>query len=105
MNGVSTTWRPRSSSGTRTVSFTGRRRSGSTGIFRPTARQAANFERMGLTIVQVDAFTSTPYAGNPAAGGVVPAARGERWVPDVAPEKKLSATGLLGAEKNGHPLR
>src|SRR3989442_507011 len=71
-----TTWRPRSSSGTRTVSFTGRRRSGSTGIFRPTARQAANLERMGLNIVQGDAFTSTPYAGNPAAVCGLPEALG-----------------------------
>src|SRR3989441_143932 len=93
-----TTWRPRSSSGTRTVSFTGRRRSGSTGIFRPTARQAANLERMGLTIVQVDAFTSTPYAGNPAAVCVLPAARDERWMQDVAREMNLSETAFLVAE-------
>src|SRR6266516_60417 len=100
-----TTWRLRSSSGTRTASFTGRRRSDWTDTCRPTARQAANLERMGLPIVQVDAFTSTPYAGNPAAVCVLPAARDERWMQDVAREMNLSETAFLLAENSGYRLR
>src|SRR6266702_6175627 len=100
-----TTWRLRSSSGTRTASFTGRRRSDWTDTCRPTARQAANLERMGLPIVQVDAFTSTPYAGNPAAVCVLPAARDERWMQDVAREMNLSETAFLVAENSGYRLR
>src|SRR2546430_755441 len=100
-----TTWRLRSSSGTRTASFTGRRRSDWTDTCRPTARQAANLERMGLPIVQVDAFTSKPYAGNPAAVCVLPAARDERWMQDVAREMNLSETAFLLAENTGYRLR
>ena len=60
---------------------------------------------MGLTIVQVDAFTSTPYAGNPAAVCVLPAARDERWMQDVAREMNLSETAFLVAENTGYRLR
>src|SRR5438876_8968348 len=34
---------------------------------------------MGLRIVQVDAFTDTPFAGNPAAVCVLPAPREDQW--------------------------
>ncbi|HYU00113.1 MAG TPA: PhzF family phenazine biosynthesis protein [Gemmatimonadales bacterium] len=60
---------------------------------------------MGLPIVQVDAFTSTPYAGNPAAVCVLPAARDERWMQDVAREMNLSETAFLLAENSGYRLR
>src|SRR6266516_4065068 len=100
-----TTWRLRSSSGTRTASFTGRRRSDWTDTCRPTARQAANLERMGLPIVQVDAFTSTPYAGNPWAVCVLPASRDEHWMQGVAREMNLSETAFLLAENSGYRLR
>src|SRR5256885_5512872 len=60
---------------------------------------------MGLTIVQVDAFTSTPFAGNPAAVCVLPAARDERWMQDVAREMNLSETAFLLAENTGYRLR
>ena len=60
---------------------------------------------MGLTIVQVDAFTSTPYAGNPAAVCVLPMARDERWMQDVAREMNLSETAFLLAEDDGYRLR
>jgi PhzF family phenazine biosynthesis protein len=60
---------------------------------------------MGLTIVQVDAFTSTPFAGNPAAVCVLPAAREERWMQDVAREMNLSETAFLLLENNGYRLR
>src|SRR5438094_8569324 len=60
---------------------------------------------MGLTIVQVDAFTSTPYAGNPAAVCVLPMARDGRWMQDVAREMNLSETAFLLAEDDGYRLR
>ena len=60
---------------------------------------------MGLTIVQVDVFTSTPYAGNPAAVCVLPMARDERWMQDVAREMNLSETAFLLAEDDGYRLR
>src|SRR6266516_5513928 len=60
---------------------------------------------MGLTIVQVDAFTSTPFAGNPAAVCVLPAPRDERWMQDVAREMNLSETAFLLPENTGYRLR
>src|SRR5438309_2188004 len=60
---------------------------------------------MGLTIVKVDAFTSTPFAGNPAAVCVLPAPRDERWMQDVAREMNLSETAFLLAENTGYRLR
>src|SRR5437773_11890981 len=50
---------------------------------------------MGIRIVQVDAFTSTPFAGNPAAVCVLPAPRDERWMQSVAQEMNLSETAFL----------
>src|SRR6266436_5023650 len=60
---------------------------------------------MGLTIVQVDAFTSTPFAGNPAAVCVLPAPRDERWMQDVACEMNLAETAFLHPENEGYRLR
>src|SRR5213082_2150927 len=60
---------------------------------------------MGIRIVQVDAFTSTPFAGNPAAVCVLPAVRDERWMQDVAREMNLSETAFLLAEDTGYRLR
>src|SRR5256885_7797176 len=60
---------------------------------------------MGLTIVQVDAFTSTRFAGNPAAVCVLPAPRDERWMQDVAREMNLSETSFLLPENTGYRLR
>lgn len=38
---------------------------------------------MGLPIVQVDAFTRTPFSGNPAAVCVLPQPADERWMQAV----------------------
>ena len=35
---------------------------------------------MGLKIVHVDAFTDTPFAGNPAAVCILPTVQDERWM-------------------------
>src|SRR4051794_40620499 len=50
---------------------------------------------MPVRIVQVDAFTSRPFAGNPAAVCVLPEAPPEPWMRDVAREMNLSETAFL----------
>jgi PhzF family phenazine biosynthesis protein len=60
---------------------------------------------MGLRIIQVDAFTNRPYAGNPAAVCVLPEPRDERWMHDVAREMNLSETAFLHKQADGFSLR
>lgn len=50
---------------------------------------------MSLQITQVDAFTDKPFAGNPAAVCVLPAARDEAWYQAVAREMNLAETAFL----------
>lgn len=60
---------------------------------------------MPFRIVQVDAFTSRPFGGNPAAVCVLPAAASEEWMRDVAREMNLSETAFLHPENGGYRLR
>jgi len=60
---------------------------------------------MGLAIVQVDAFTDTPFKGNPAAVCVLPAPRDEAWMQAVAREMNLSETAFLQPQDGGFALR
>ena len=60
---------------------------------------------MSLTIYQVDAFTDKPFAGNPAAVCVLPEARDEGWMQNVACEMNLSETAFLLREDDGFGLR
>ena len=60
---------------------------------------------MGLTVVQVDAFTDTPFAGNPAAVCLLPEPRDERWMQHVARELNLSETAFLHRREDGFDLR
>ena len=60
---------------------------------------------MPVHIVQVDAFTSRPFAGNPAAVCVLPAPANEGWMRDVAREMNLSETAFLHPESGGYRLR
>jgi PhzF family phenazine biosynthesis protein len=60
---------------------------------------------MPARIVQVDAFTSKPFAGNPAAVCVLPAVPNEEWMRDVAREMNLSETAFLHPENGGYRLR
>ena len=60
---------------------------------------------MGLRIVQVDAFTATPFAGNPAAVCVLPAPREAPWMQHVAREMNLSETAFLCPRPDGFDLR
>ena len=52
-------------------------------------------------IVQVDAFTSEPYRGNPAAVCVTPEPRPESWMRDVAREMNLAETAFLVPKPDG----
>ena len=54
-----------------------------------------------VEITQVDAFTDVPFAGNPAAVCILPSARDERWMRDVAREMNLSETAFLAPRPDG----
>ncbi len=60
---------------------------------------------MGQPILQVDAFTQEPFAGNPAAVCVLPEPRPERWMQQVAAEMNLSETAFLHRQGDGFALR
>lgn len=60
---------------------------------------------MAQTIIQVDAFTATPFAGNPAAVCVLPAPQPEQWMQKVAQEMNLSETAFLIRQDDGFNLR
>lgn len=60
---------------------------------------------MGLAIVQVDAFTNTPFAGNPAAVCVLSEPQADEWMQDVAQEMNLSETAFLVRQADGFNLR
>ncbi|MEH2433812.1 MAG: PhzF family phenazine biosynthesis protein [Nostoc sp.] len=61
---------------------------------------------MGQTITQVDAFTNTPFAGNPAAVCVLPTPQNERWMQNVAQEMNLAETAfLVRIQDDGFNLR
>lgn len=51
--------------------------------------------RMALPIYTVDAFTPTPFAGNPAAVCLLPDARDDQWMHNVAREMNLSETAFV----------
>ncbi len=61
---------------------------------------------MPLTITQVDAFTSEPFGGNPAAVCLLPAPADAVWMQKVAGEMNLSETAfLVRREADGFDLR
>jgi PhzF family phenazine biosynthesis protein len=60
---------------------------------------------MGLKIYQVDAFTDTPFAGNPAGVCVLPKTADDSWMQNVAREMNLSETAFLVKQDNGFNLR
>ena len=60
---------------------------------------------MGQKITQVDAFTATPFAGNPAAVCVLKEAAGEEWMRNVAREMNLSETAFLYPHEDEFNLR
>lgn len=60
---------------------------------------------MSTRIVQVDAFTDTPFAGNPAAVCILSEVRDDQWMQLVAREMNLSETAFLVREAEGFQLR
>ena len=60
---------------------------------------------MGARMVQVDAFTPTPFAGNPAAVCLLDQPADESWMQLVAREMNLSETAFLVPEADGFRLR
>jgi PhzF family phenazine biosynthesis protein len=59
----------------------------------------------GIEIVQVDAFTDRPFAGNPAAVCILAAPGDEAWMQAVAAEINLSETAFLWPDGDGWRLR
>ncbi len=60
---------------------------------------------MATPIIQVDAFTSVPFGGNPAAVCVLAAPRPVAWMQNVAREMNLSETAFLDPREGGYNLR
>jgi PhzF family phenazine biosynthesis protein len=60
---------------------------------------------MPIRIVQVDAFTNRPFAGNPAAVCVLAQPKPESWMRDVAREMNLSETAFLTPRDGDFDLR
>jgi PhzF family phenazine biosynthesis protein len=60
---------------------------------------------MGHRFTQVDAFTSRPFTGNPAAVIILADLPPDSWLQDVAREMNLSETAFLLPHEDGYDLR
>jgi PhzF family phenazine biosynthesis protein len=60
---------------------------------------------MSLPLFHVDAFTSTPFAGNAAAVCILDGPREDVWLQHVAGEMNLAATAFLYPQDDGYHLR
>ena len=60
---------------------------------------------MTVKIYQVDAFTSTPFGGNPAGVCILQGPVPEEWMRNVAREMNLSETAFLLPQADGYNLR
>jgi PhzF family phenazine biosynthesis protein len=60
---------------------------------------------MSQTIIQVDAFTDRPFAGNPAGVCVLNGPADAGWMQQVASEMNLAETAFLYQEDAGYHLR
>ncbi len=60
---------------------------------------------MSTKIYQVDAFSSTPFAGNPAGVCILEAPAEEEWMRNTAREMNLSETAFLTPQADGYNLR
>lgn len=58
-----------------------------------------------LRLVQVDAFTAVPFAGNPAAVCFLDPPRDDAWLQAVAAEMNLAETAFLWRHADGFALR
>ncbi len=60
---------------------------------------------MPLPLFQVDAFTSEPFGGNPAAVCLLEGDRADSWLQQVAAEMNLSETAFVQPQGGGFRLR
>ena len=60
---------------------------------------------MSLRVTQVDAFTSQPFAGNPAAVCILQKPADPTWMLNVAREMNLAETAFLVPQRDGYDLR
>lgn len=60
---------------------------------------------MPQSVIQVDAFTDTPFRGNPAAVCLLPAPAPEEWMQAVAREMNVSESAFLYPLDDGFGLR
>ncbi|MFH1754345.1 MAG: PhzF family phenazine biosynthesis protein [Candidatus Latescibacterota bacterium] len=60
---------------------------------------------MGITIFQVDAFTDTPFHGNPAGVCLLTEPRDDGWMQAMAAEMNLAETAFLRKQEDGYALR
>lgn len=58
-----------------------------------------------MKIYQVDAFTDTRFAGNPAGVCILPGPQADKWMQDVAMEMNLSETAFIYKQPEGFNLR
>ena len=60
---------------------------------------------MTIPILQVDAFTAQPFAGNPAAVCILPGTKEASWMQRVAREMNVAETAFLQRRADGFDLR
>lgn len=58
-----------------------------------------------MKLLQIDAFTSEPFKGNPAAVCFMGGERDDRWMANVAAEMNLAETAFLRPREDGWSLR
>ena len=58
-----------------------------------------------MRVLQVDAFTDEPFAGNPAAVCLLEGPAEPAWMQNVAREMNLSETAFLYLRQNAFSLR
>ncbi|HEX9458736.1 MAG TPA: PhzF family phenazine biosynthesis protein [Thermoanaerobaculia bacterium] len=58
-----------------------------------------------MRLLQIDAFTSAPFKGNPAAVCFMDGARDDQWMASVAAEMNLAETAFLSPREDGWSLR
>lgn len=58
-----------------------------------------------MRLIQVDAFTAKPFAGNPAAVCMLDSERDATWMQEVAAEMNLSETAFVSRRVDGFDLR
>ncbi|MDF1545923.1 MAG: PhzF family phenazine biosynthesis protein [bacterium] len=60
---------------------------------------------MSQTVVQIDAFSSQPFGGNPAAVCLMESPANEDWMQNIAAEMNLAETAFLYPIESGYQLR